>query len=78
MRTLTFSKALNEGLAQAMQLDQAVIVLGQLVDYKSGVFGTTSGLVERFGVDRVQDFPVAESVMTFAAAALPSQGFGQS
>ena len=67
MRKLTYAKAINEGLCQAMELSPDVIVLGQLVDYKSGVFGTTTGLVERFGADRVQDFPVAEGVMTAVA-----------
>ena len=67
MRELTYAKAINEGLCQAMELSPDVIVLGQLVDYKSGVFGTTTGLVERFGADRVQDFPVAEGVMTSVA-----------
>ena len=67
MRKLSYGKAINEALFQAMQLDPGVIVVGQLVDYKSGIFGTTTGLVERFGVDRVQDVPVAESLMTAAA-----------
>ena len=67
MRTLNYGKAINEALFQAMELDPSVIVVGQLVDYRSGIFGTTTGLVERFGVDRVQDFPVAESLMTAAA-----------
>ena len=67
MRELTYAKAINEALHQAMDLCPDVIVLGQLVDYKSGVFGTTTGLVERFGSDRVQDFPIAESLMTATA-----------
>jgi len=67
MRKATYAAALNEGMAQAMELSDRVCVLGQLVDYKPGVFGTTTGLVERFGSDRVQDFPVAESAMTAAA-----------
>jgi pyruvate/2-oxoglutarate/acetoin dehydrogenase E1 component len=67
MRKLSFATAINEGLRQAMELSPDVIILGQLVDYKSGVFGTTTGLVELFGPDRVQDFPVAESVMTSTA-----------
>lgn len=63
----SYAEALNQGLRQAMELSDRVLVLGQLVDYKPGVFGTTTGLVEKFGPDRVQDFPVAESVMTSAA-----------
>lgn len=74
MRKLTYAKAINEALFQAMELSPDVIVLGQLVDYKSGVFGTTTGLAERFGLDRVQDFPVAESVMTSAAIGAAGAG----
>ncbi|MEO8165966.1 MAG: transketolase C-terminal domain-containing protein, partial [Betaproteobacteria bacterium] len=44
-----------------------MIVLGQLVDYGPGVFGSTTGLVERFGSRRVRDFPVSESAMTATA-----------
>ena len=47
-----------------MELSDSVIVLGQLVDYGPGVFGSTTGLVERFGPERVRDFPVSESAMT--------------
>lgn len=66
-RKRTYAQAINEALSQAMALSGDVVVLGQLVDYKSGVFGTTTGLAERFGVERVRDFPVAESAMTAAA-----------
>ena len=68
MPTLTYSAAINEAMGQAMELCPDVIVLGQLVDYKDGIFGTTAGLAERFGTDRVQDFPVAEGVMTSTAS----------
>ena len=67
MRKLTYAQAVNEALAQAMELSRDVFVLGQLVDSKPGVFGTTTGLIDRFGPERVQDFPVAESLMTSAA-----------
>ena len=57
-----------------MELSSDVIVLGQLVDYKSGIFGTTTGLAEKFGTDRVQDFPVAEAVMTSTAIGAAATG----
>ena len=66
-RQLSFGKAINEALVQAMELSPDVAVWGQIVDYKAGVFGTTTGLVERFGAERVQDFPVSEAAMTSAA-----------
>jgi len=66
-RPLTYAKAINEALEQAMQLCDDVVVLGQLVDYPSGIFGTTTGLVDKFGPNRVQDFPVSENLMTATA-----------
>jgi len=60
----SYADALKQGLGQAMELDPGVIVIGQLVDYAPGVFGSTTGLAERFGTERVRDFPVAESAMT--------------
>jgi pyruvate dehydrogenase E1 component beta subunit len=67
MRSLNFAQGINEALHQACELCEDVVVLGQLVDYKAGIFGTTTGLVERFGSGRVQDFPVAEALMTSCA-----------
>ena len=67
MRELTYNNAIREATHQAMELCDDVMVLGQLVDYKSGIFGTTTGLVEAFGKDRVQDFPVSEAAMTSVA-----------
>ena len=64
IKKITYAEAINQGIHQAMQLDKNVITMGQLINYKPGVFGTTVGLIERFGEDRVRDFPVAESLMT--------------
>jgi pyruvate dehydrogenase E1 component beta subunit len=60
----SFADALRGGMAQAMEMDSSVMVIGQLVDYAPGVFGSTTGLAERFGPERVRDFPVSESAMT--------------
>jgi pyruvate dehydrogenase E1 component beta subunit len=60
----SYSDALRQGLQQAMELSDRVVVVGQLVDYAPGVFGSTTGLAERFGAERVRDFPVSESAMT--------------
>ena len=67
MRKLSFSQAIKEATDQAMSLNDDVMLLGQLVDYSTGVFGTTTDLINKFGPDRVRDFPVAESLMTSAA-----------
>ena len=60
----SYAEALRQALDQAMSLSDRVLLLGQLVDFPNGVFGSTSGLVERYGPQRVRDFPVSESAMT--------------
>ena len=74
-RQLSYSNAILEATDQAMSLSQDVIVLGQLVDTKSGIFGTTTGLVEKYGPERVQDFPVSENLMTATAMGAALTGF---
>lgn len=66
-RTLTFAKAINEALFQAMLTDDSVICYGLGVPDPKGVFGTTLGLQERFGENRVFDMPASENAMTGVA-----------
>lgn len=64
---ITYSKAINEAIHQAMEMDQSVICYGLGVDDPKGVFGTTLGLRERFGNERVFDMPTSENAMTGVA-----------
>jgi acetoin:2,6-dichlorophenolindophenol oxidoreductase subunit beta len=64
MQERSYAEALREALDQAMSLSERVMLIGQLVDFPNGVFGSTGGLVERYGRERVRDFPVSESAMT--------------
>ena len=66
-RRITYSEAIKEGLSQALALDDRVFVMGQGVDDPSGMFGTTSGLHETFGRERVFDTPLSETALTGVA-----------
>jgi pyruvate/2-oxoglutarate/acetoin dehydrogenase E1 component len=66
-RELNFGEAINEAMAQAMELDPSVFVYGIGADGKSGIFGSTTGLVDRFGAKRVFDTPIAEGGLTAMA-----------
>jgi len=67
MRRLSYGKAINEAYVEAMKLDKNVIAYGLGVDDPKRVFGTTTGLKELFGQDRVFDMPTAENAMTGVA-----------
>jgi acetoin:2,6-dichlorophenolindophenol oxidoreductase subunit beta len=59
-RELSFAQALNEGLAQAMEADERVFIMGEDIGVYGGAFGVTGDLVHRFGDERVRDTPIAE------------------
>jgi pyruvate dehydrogenase E1 component beta subunit len=60
-RRLTTARAISEGIAQEMERDPGVVVLGEDVGAYGGIFGATGGLLERFGPDRVLDTPISET-----------------
>jgi pyruvate/2-oxoglutarate/acetoin dehydrogenase E1 component len=71
---LTVAQAINRALAQAMDADPRVMVLGEDVGRTGGVFRVTDGLRERFGGERVVDTPVAESGIVGTALGLAIGG----
>lgn len=60
----TYAKAINDGIAVAMEKDPNVICYGLGTDDPLGVFGTTLELQQRFGEQRVFDMPTSENAMT--------------
>lgn len=74
MALLTMVQAINQALAQAMEADGRVMVLGEDVGKNGGVFRATEGLQERFGEHRVVDTPLAESAIIGASIGLALNG----
>src|SRR6202011_1552772 len=67
MAELTYRDAVAAGIAQEMERDPTVVLLGEDVAAAGGVFKTTVGLLERFGPDRVWDTPISEQAIIGAA-----------
>lgn len=67
MRTITYVRAINETLHQAIAGDERVFLIGPGVTTPWYVGGTTVGLLDRFGPQRVIDTPVSENAVTGAA-----------
>ena len=66
-RELTMSEALNEALTEEMERDSGVFVVGEDIAAMGGLFQVTSGLLERFGPQRVIDAPISEAAQAGAA-----------
>jgi acetoin:2,6-dichlorophenolindophenol oxidoreductase subunit beta len=63
-RLLTYVDALREAVAQEMARDPSVLLFGLDVDDQKAIQGSTLGLVDDFGPDRVFGTPLSEDAMT--------------
>lgn len=66
MAKLTFLQAIQAAQFEEMSRDRAVFIMGE--DIQCNMFGTTTGMIEAFGADRVRDTPIAEAGMAGVAA----------
>jgi pyruvate dehydrogenase E1 component beta subunit len=60
VRELTYSQAIQEAMAIALEADPRVFLMGEDIGVYGGAFQVTGDLVERFGTDRVIDMPISE------------------
>ena len=60
-RRLSTAKAMQEAITQRMERDESVFVLGEDVGPYGGIFSSTTGLIDRFGPDRILDTPISET-----------------
>jgi 2-oxoisovalerate dehydrogenase E1 component beta subunit len=61
MKKITYIEAITEALAEEMERDPNVFLIGEDIGLYGGVFKATKGLQQRFGVDRVIDSPISEA-----------------
>ncbi len=66
--------AIRQAMYEEMQRDERVMVLGEDVGVKGGVFGATDGFYAEFGAARVLDTPLAESLIVGAAVGMAVNG----
>ena len=74
MALKTFIEAIRETLFEEMRRDESIIVLGEDVGVKGGVFLATDGLWAEFGDDRVIDTPLSESMIIGASIGAAMNG----
>lgn len=74
-RNINISQAVAEGLKDAMEADDRVLVIGEDVATQGGVFGSTRGLLRAFGPQRVLDTPISEMAFTGMAVGLAMEGY---
>jgi len=73
-RKLTMAQAIAEGIAQEMERDEKVFVMGEDIAKYGGIFGATGGLLDRFGPGRIMDTPISETAFIGTATGAAAEG----
>src|SRR5688572_4358140 len=60
MAVITYREALNQALAEEMERDPDVFLMGEEVGVYNGAYKVSKGLLDRFGDMRVVDTPITE------------------
>jgi pyruvate dehydrogenase E1 component beta subunit len=60
MAVITYREALNQALAEEMERDPDVFLMGEEVGVYNGAYKVSKGLLDRFGEERVVDTPITE------------------
>lgn len=61
MPLITYREALNQALAEELERDPNVVLLGEEVGQFNGAYKVSEGLLKRFGPQRVMDTPISEA-----------------
>jgi pyruvate dehydrogenase E1 component beta subunit len=61
VREITYRQALNEALAEELERDPNVFLMGEEVAEYQGAYKVSAGLLQRFGPRRIIDTPISEN-----------------
>ncbi|MEL7530902.1 MAG: dehydrogenase E1 component subunit alpha/beta [Bacteroidota bacterium] len=73
-KEIRFVDAISEGLRQAMERHDDLVLMGQDIAEYGGVFKITEGFIEAFGKARVRNTPICESAIVGAGMGLSLAG----
>ena len=71
---ITMVEAVNLALDHAMEKDPDVVLLGEDIGVNGGVFRATEGLRQKYGLKRVMDTPLAETLIAGITVGMAAQG----
>jgi pyruvate dehydrogenase E1 component beta subunit len=73
MKTVTYWEAIRDAIDEEMERDETVFVIGE--DVQQSTFMITSGLIEKFGPERIMDAPLSELAIAGAAVGAACAGY---
>ena len=75
MREVTYQAAIRETLGEELRRDEKVIIMGEDIGDFGGLTGTTIGLIDEFGSNRIIETPISECGFVGASIGAAIQGF---
>jgi len=60
-RRLTMAQAISEAIGQEIERDPNVFVMGEDIGKYGGIFSATTGLLDKYGRERIMDTPISET-----------------
>lgn len=73
-KLMSVRDAINEAMSEEMRRDENVFLMGEDVGVFGGDFGTSVGMLEEFGKERVRDTPISENAISGAAVGAAMTG----
>lgn len=73
MREITFKEAINEAMVEEMTRDETVFLMGEWCSMD--IWGTSQGLIEKFGEERVRNTPISETAIVGACVGAAMAGY---
>ena len=64
MSILSYREALNQGIAEELERDSNVVLMGEEVAQFKGSYKVSEGLLEKFGPSRIIDTPISEAAFS--------------
>ena len=71
---MNLMQAINKAIDEEMARDERVVLIGEDVGSFGGCFGVTQGLYDKYGPERVIDFPIAENTLVGATVGMALGG----
>ena len=71
-KLMSVKEAIITAMSEEMRKDENVFLMGEDVGIFGGDFGTSVGMLEEFGPERIKDMPISESAISAAFITLSS------
>jgi len=74
MPNISYREALNQGIAEELERDSNVVLMGEEVAQFKGSYKVSEGLLEKFGSSRIIDTPISEAAFSGLAVGASMMG----